>query len=260
MPRVFIFFILIVIPFTVFSQKWKLTRYEATLGIGPTNYFGDIGGSADKSSWFGLKDISLLGTRPSIYASGRYKIEENMAVKVNLDFIFLGGRDAGSRNANRNYSFNTLGLEHSAQFEYSFLTEDRHKYSFALFNRRGMVNNFSRINFYAYLGLGGLAFKPSFSPSKLPTNTPTSKFEFLNTSFQYTGIIPAGIGLKYIYNNYYSFNIEFGGRYAMTDYLDGFTTKFSKYNDIYYSTSFSIVYRIRTDRRGYPMLFRSSYF
>lgn len=256
MPRVLIVVILFLIPFSGYSQKWKLTRYEATLGIGPTNYFGDIGGSADKNNWFGIKDISLLGSRPSIYAAARYKIQENMAVKVNLDFIFLGGHDANSINSSRNYSFNTIGLEHSAQFEYSFFTEDRHKYSFALFNRRGMVNNFSKFNFYAYLGLGGLVYKPFFSPSTLPSKT--SSYEFLNTSFQYTGIIPAGIGLKYIYNNYYSFNIEFGYRYVMTDYLDGFTTKYSKYNDIYYSTSFSVVYRIRTDRRGYPMLFRNN--
>jgi opacity protein-like surface antigen len=242
--------------FQGFAQKWKLTRYEFMFGIGPANYFGDIGGSASTSNWYGIKDISIKTTRPSFFGAARYKIKENMSIKVNMDLLFLGGNDNGSKQQilyGATYAFNTIAFEHSAQFEYSFLTEDRHRYSFALFNRRGMVNNFSRINFYAYAGIGGLAFKPYISgTSKTPQN------DLVSNSFGYTAVIPAGLGLKYVYSNRMSLNAEWGARYSLSDYLDGLSSKTSHFPDVYYLTTIALVYRIRSDRRGYPILFRNN--
>src|SRR4030042_7100504 len=78
-----------------YSQKWKLRRYEAIVGIGTAHYFGDIGGSADKNNLFGIKDIELFNTRPSAYLGIRYKLRHNMAVKANFIFGFLKGSDEG---------------------------------------------------------------------------------------------------------------------------------------------------------------------
>jgi hypothetical protein len=43
------------------AQKWKLKRYEGIVGIGTAHYFGDIGGTADETNLFGLKDVALPG-------------------------------------------------------------------------------------------------------------------------------------------------------------------------------------------------------
>jgi hypothetical protein len=243
--------ILMTIPLSALAQKWKLTRYEAIIGIGTTNYFGDIGGSADKNSWFGIKDISLLRTRASLYAAARYKIEHDKAIKLSVTFGWLNGTDKGSKNASRNYSFNSFISEQTLQFEYSFLAEDRRRYSFALFNRRGMMNNYSKINVYGFLGVGGLFCIPSFKGILV---NPESEI-VQKTSF-YTGVIPAGIGLKLIYNNRYALGFEFGGRYVFSDVIDGLTSSYSKAKDIYYFGVFNLVYRIKTDRKGRPIIFR----
>lgn len=236
-----------------FSQKWKLTRYEAIVGIGSANFFGDVGGVPPKENWFGLKDISLFTTRPSIYLGARYKIEQDKAVKLNIIFAWFNRKDNPNVNYQsiRNYSFNTFVSEQSVQFEYSFINEDQRKFSFALFNRRGMINNFSKINFYGFAGLGGLLFIPSLKGNS------NSSYETIKTTTGYTVVIPVGLGLKLIYNNKYSFGFEFGGRYALSDYLDGLTTKFSSYNDVYYFGIFNVVYRLKTTRKGYPIIFRS---
>lgn len=251
MFRSFLVVVLIFFSFSGYSQRWKLTRYEGILGIGTTSYFGDIGGSASRNNWFGLKDVQLLATRPSIYFGARYKLDYNQAIKFNIVWGWLSGTDKNSVNAWRGYSFNTLISEQTIQYEYSLIAEDRRRFSYAFFSRHGMANNYSKINFYGLIGAGGLFYNPKFNG-----NLVDPKNEIVNNSPGYTLVGFGGLGIKLIYDHQYAFGFEFGGRYAFSDYLDGFTTKFSHHNDVYYFGVFNLVYRIKTSRRGYPILFK----
>ena len=45
-----------------FSQRlrlWKMKRYEAVAGIGPSLFFGDIGGFSQGENILGFKDMSF---------------------------------------------------------------------------------------------------------------------------------------------------------------------------------------------------------
>jgi hypothetical protein len=257
MNRRIIFILLLVLPSSIFAQKWKLTRYEASFGVGFANYFGDVGGTADASNWFGIKDYSITGTRPSIVGDVRYKILQNVAIKLHLGAVMLGGSDEGSKNLLRGYSFNSVAFEHTFQGEYAFLAEERRTNSFALFNRQGMLNNYSKISMYVFGGFGGLAFKPFFK------GQPDPLWDVKSTDFSYALVFPLGIGAKLIIDNTSALNFEFGGRYILADNVDGLLpgpTSISydanKFNDIYYFASVSYIYRIKTSRKGYPILFR----
>jgi hypothetical protein len=235
-----------------YSQKWKLTRYEAIIGIGTTNYFGDIGGYPNGDNWFGLKDISLLSTRPSLYLGARYKLEQDKSIKLNMIFGWLSRKDNPdivSWQAERHYSMNAFIFEHSIQFEYAIIKEDQHRFSFALFNRRGMLNNYSKIGLYAFAGLGGLLYKPNV------TGNIQEGYGIPDNSMGYTMVFPVGLGIKLIYNNRYAFGFEFGGRYVLSDYIDGLSTQYSHHPDVYYFGVFNLVYRIKTSIKGYPMIF-----
>jgi hypothetical protein len=250
MQRILAIILITFIFISGYSQKWKLTRYEGIIGIGTTNFFGDVGGYPNGNNLYGLKDISLLSTRPSIYLGARYKIRQDQSIKFNLIFAWLNRKDNPSISwqNTRKYSFNTFALEHSLQYEYSFIKEDRHRFSFALFNRRGMLNNYSKIGFYGFAGLGGLLYLPGLK-GFVPSNNETQK-----TSLGYTMVFPVGVGVKMIYNNRYAFGFEFGGRYVLSDYVDGLSTKFSHYKDVYYFGVFNLVYRIKTSIRGRPLI------
>ena len=239
----------------LFAQKWKLTRYEASIGIGPANYFGDIGGAATRNNWFGIKDIQLLRTRPSFSLGARYKIRPDKAVKFNLNYCWLSATDEGSLNPTRGadrkgYKFNTQLIETSIQFEYSFFVEDKKRTSFAIFNKRGMLNNYSKFNLYGFLGVGSVMFFPSF------IGKPNPSIEITNGYSKVAGIIPGGLGFKMIYSSKLALGIELGSRYTFSDYLDGFHTNFSKANDIYYLTTFNLVYRLKTSRSNRPIIFK----
>jgi hypothetical protein len=240
------------ISMTAFGQKWKLTRYEASLGLGSANYFGDIGSVTSTKNWYGLKDISIRGIRPSVIAGAKYKLTEETSVKLNIILLFLGATDKSGSNVARNYSFNTIGLEHSVQMEFQFLKEDRRRKSFAFYNRRGMLNTYSKIGLYGFGGFGGLTYLPIFSKDSIYD----VKHEVFNESLSYTGVLLGGVGAKMIFSNSLAFSLEGGARYALTDMLDGFTSSYSKVNDFYYFINFNIIYRIKTSRKGYPIIFR----
>ena len=247
-----------------FSQRWKLRRYEAIVGLGTTTVYGDIGGTADESNLYGLKDIRFTDVRPSYYLGIRYKLEEEMSIKLNLIYGQGYGTDAGSKNENRNLGFKTGIFEYSVQYEYFFLKEDRRLKSAAVFNRKGMINNYAKTAAYAFAGLGGIYISPKFTedPSDVwPEWETTMKDRHIIEGYsKISATFPVGLGLKYTIDDMFTIGFELGGRYTLSDYLDGIAAKNPPFNnehkDVYYFADVSLIYKVRTDRRGRPVLFR----
>jgi hypothetical protein len=232
------------------AQKWKLRRYEAVFGLGFLNYFGDIGGAATNDNWFGIKDLSIKHTRPSLYLGARFKIRDNMSIKMNLMYGFLAGDDEGSKNNDRGFTFTSSLFEPSLQYEYSIISEEKRYQSSALFNKRGMVNNYSQINLYLYAGIGGAFFNPKVNDAL--ANAPAYNPDYSKAAI----VLPVGIGLKYVINQNWSVGGEFGIRLSTTDYMDAYSHPvFSKANDLYYFGFINGIYRIRTSKSGAPILF-----
>lgn len=249
--------ILLLISSTAIAQRWKLTRYEAILGVGFANYFGDIGGtSPTKNNLYGIRDINLLTTRPALMAGARYKTTEISAVKLNLVLLMISGNDRGGDNYYRKYRFNTFGLEHTLQYEHAIIKEERRRSSFAIYNRRGLLSTYSNKGLYVFGGLGGIVH---YTDIKRDPGDYTPRIDLVKPGFHYSVAALGGVMLKLIYDNKYSFSAEIGLRYVLSDYLDGLSTTISRANDIYYYTNFSIIYRIKTSRKGYPILFRRYY-
>jgi len=246
----FILLIALSLPEDGNAQRWKLRRYEAVFGVGFLNYFGDIGGAATSDNWFGIKDLSIKHTRPSLYLGARYKIRENMGLKLNFMYGYLAGDDEGSKNSDRGFQFTSSVFEPSLQYEFSIISEEKRYKSSALFNKSGMVNNYSQINLYLYAGIGGVFYNPK-------VNDALENASAYDPNHPKAGIVmPVGIGLKYVVNQNWSVGGEFGVRFTTTDYLDGYSNpKFSKANDLYYFGFINGIYRIRTSRSGAPIIF-----
>jgi len=246
-----IFLLLGIIPFSMYSQLWKLRRYEASFSICTSQCYGDIGGSADANNLYGLKDIQILQTRPSFAFGARYKLTGDMAVKMNLIYGFIAGNDKGSRNEERNYSFNSTIFEPSFQFEYYLIPEKRSEGSSALARHKAMVNNFAKIYLYVFGGVGGAMINPKLQDGG-GNIVPMDNFSKFNL------VIPMGVGLKFSLDSKWSIGFELGRRFTTTDYIDGYSSISSKSNDIYDIGMFSAIYKIPTDRRGRPIIGRAT--
>ena len=238
-----IFLIAFLFPYFSNAQVWKMRRYEALGGILTSNYFGDIGGFSKGDNALGLRDFNLFQTRPGIYMGARYKIREKLSAKLNLTLAFLHGTDKGGVNEGRNFKFSTTVFEPSVQVEYSFLPEKESR-SYLMMKGKGIETFQSSFSAYVFAGLGGAFFG-------------TKKLENLeNFDFEYskiTLVLPIGVGVKIGLTPKFSAGFDLGIRFTKTDYLDAYTSQYSKSNDVYYFGVFSLIYKLKTSRTGWPV-------
>jgi hypothetical protein len=256
LSRYFLLAMLFIVLLTdaVYGQRWKLRRYELGGGLGITQVFGDIGGTAETKNWFGLKDIKIDETRLAFGIFGRYKIDPVYSVKLNAILGFGNGTDADSRN-NRGREYKTKLFEISCQLEYYLIGEERRYRSAAMFNRRGMLNNYASFSAYGFLGLGMVYSNANV----IYTTADPGPYDVVKKN-NIGAVMPLGLGLKYIIDDRWLVNTELGYRISFSDYIEGFTqTQGSKHNDVYYFLTISASYRLETSRRGFPSMFDKAY-
>jgi len=247
--------VLLLSTLNVDAQRWKLRRYEASVGIGPINHYGDLGGSRTAVDMLGFNDIQLKFTRPSVSLGFRYVLNPKMAVKLNLNGAYLSANDKNTPNEEDRYggySFRSFIFESSVQYEYYLLNEGR--ISMALFNRRGMVNDYQQFSIYLFGGAGSVLSAPKvFDVNKNVLTSDEWGFD-ASTLSKFGLAFPFGIGIKYVWNTNISFGFEYGRRYTLIDGIDGYTSMYSESNDMYDFISFSMVYKLITSRRGLPII------
>lgn len=197
------------------AQRYQFDRYEAVLGVGTTTLFGDIGG---------------LSTRTALSLGARYTIQNRLSTKVSLDFGWGFGSDEGSDNDARGYKYNTFILEPTIQIELFFFKTKGTGYT-----RKGHRLEVPRFGTYGFIGIGGVYFKPS----------PGGAFEadFTDDFKNFSLVFPAGIGFQIGVARGLMIGVELGGRYARTDYIDGYSSDNSQSLDIYYLTLLNAAYR-----------------
>jgi OOP family OmpA-OmpF porin len=235
------------ISLTIYSQRWKLKRYEAVIGMGTTNIFSDLGGRIDATSMLFIQDITFRDTRPSIYTAVRFKISPRYATKLALIYGYGKTEDfEGSRNENRQFHSKTHLAEITGHIEYYLIQETKRWRSAAMFNRRGMLNNYSTISAYVFGGIGLTKYWNNLQIEPRPTDTYDDRNKIIPS-------FPLGIGLKYIISDKWIIGYEIGGRYTFCDYIDGIKPGASKHHDIYWISALNLNYRIKTSRRGLPL-------
>ena len=239
-----IIFAIFFLPTVANAQLWKIKRYEATAAIGTTQFFGDIGGFSKSDNILGLKDISFRQTRMNLSFAMKYRILDELSVRLNLAFGYFHATDARGSNVARGFESRTMFFEPSLSGEYYFI-KNKGENSFLLMKGKGRrsMSIFSMLDFYAFTGIGGLSFNVSPNDVLAPLATKTRGF---------TAVIPAGAGVNLIYSSDFSFGLELGGRYSFSDNLDGYTSPHSKSNDVYYFLNFVFTYKVKTGKNGLP--------
>ncbi len=236
-PKFVQFYLLILIlAYPARGADWRAMPYEFYTGIGTTSYFGDIGGSADENTWYGLKDLDIFRSRPGIIAGLRHFPSDYFGVSGSLALGWLSGDDTGGRNEVRGYVFNTIIFEPLARIEF-FPVRD--KMLLRGVNRQGLVRNYGTFSAYLFAGAGAVIYHV------MPNDNLRDRQERDNIEHgMVTMVLPVGAGAKLGISNRIDIGFEIGGRYALNDYLDGFTSPFASSNDIYYLTTVQIIYRL----------------
>jgi hypothetical protein len=225
------------------GQIWKMKRYEVVTGLGPSFFFGDIGGFSRSENILGLRDLTLSQIRFNVNISLKYRISRNLNARLSLTYGLLHASDGRGSNEDRGYEVSTSILEPALIFEYYFV-KNKYESNYVFSPGKGGIGSILRaLDFYAFAGAGGLGYTISEN-KKL-------NIHGLDPS-GITAVIPIGLGATLVYSPNYNFGVEFGGRYSFSDNLDGYTSQYSSTNDVYYFLNFTITYKLKTGAKGLP--------
>jgi hypothetical protein len=226
------------------AQLWKLRRYEISAAVGTTQLYGDIGGYTKGENALGFKDISISQTRFNFMAGFRYRVAEKISLKLNLAFGSFYSSDVTGSNEGRGFKSTTTFFEPTISGEYYFI-KNKNENSYLVMNKGkgGFKNILSKLDLYAFTGIGGLSFKVHPNDPLAAMNQKTSGF---------TPVIPLGVGVNLNYSSYVNFGVELSSRFTFSDYVDGYTSAYSKSNDLYHFINFTFTYKLKTGMNGWP--------
>jgi len=226
------------------AQLWKMRRYEVVGSFGPSLFFGDIGGFSPSENILGIKDMSFLQTRFNAGVNIKYRILRDLNARVGFSYGLLHATDERGSNEGRAYEASTMIFEPTLIGEYYFIKNlAENSYLFVRGKERFLIELFKSLDFYAFGGIGGVSYAVKGNDALADRGYETGGF---------SAVLPAGLGATLIFSPNLNFGVEFGGRYAFTDYLDGYSSQYSKSNDVYYFLNFAVTYKLKTGPNGLP--------
>jgi hypothetical protein len=227
------------------SQLWKMRRWEATGGIGPSFFFGDIGGFSRTKNVLGIRDLSFLQTRFDINGSLKYRITREVNARLSLAYGLLRATDQRGSNEGRGFDASTSIFETALIGEYYFIKNyAENNYLFVKGKEAFIRHLFKSLDFYVFTGIGGVSYKVKGNDALVDYGIKSGGF---------AAVIPVGIGTSLIYSPNLNFGLSVAGRYAFTDYLDGYSNpQYSKANDVYYFLNFTVTYKLKSGPHGLP--------
>jgi hypothetical protein len=244
------FFLLIILMVTLFqvtkAQLWKLKRIEFTGGLGTTTFFGDVGGYSHGINWAGLKDITFLQTRFNVNFSVKYRITQDVNLRLSLTYGMLRATDQRGSNEGRNFDATTTIFEPAVIGEYYFIRNSaENSYLFNKGRAKDIIDLLESLDFYIFGGIGGLSY--SVAANEVLLN---------NRLFEPGGfgaVVPMGLGGAFSAFPSMSLGAELGFRYSFSDNLDGYSNpQYSSTNDVYYFFNLTVTYRLKIRKNVFP--------
>ncbi len=205
--------------------KRKKPRPEFIIGLGASNFLGELGGANQIGTFF-VRDLEFKATRPSAQIAIRYKSKSRLAIKAGFYYQLLSGDDKLTKEPyrnNRNLHFRSNVFELSGQLEF-FFTKEQQGHRYNIKNVKGMKSyNFQA---YGFVGGGAIFFNP-----QAKYNGSWVSLQPLGTEGQglpggpkkysrFTVVIPYGLGVKDAINKEWSIGLELGIRKTFSDYID----------------------------------------
>ncbi len=234
--RILLIFVL-VLPLVVSAQRNKKYKWEACIGIGATNFLGDLGG-ANQIGTNGFKDLEFSLTRPALSGSARYRRGRYWGYHAGFYWGQVSGYDyltTEKYRHNRNLHFKSNIFELSVVSEFYF-TKERGGHIYKYKKLKGWRH--IDMQMYLFGGIGGFWYNPkgSYNGVWIPLQPLGTEGQGLKPGMKkYNRVsvcIPVGVGFKYALNRRWSIGLEAGLRKTFTDYIDDASTVYYDPNEI----------------------------
>jgi hypothetical protein len=236
------------VPLTEAQALWKTKRVEIVGGIGPSFFFGDVGGFSPAKNILGFRDLSFLQTRFDVNLSFKYRITQDINVRLSLTSANMHASDARGSNEFRGYEASIGLFEPAILGEYYIIKNNSENlWRFARGQQSFLGGILESLDVYLFTGFGGAFYNVKANDKLIARQT----LDGLKPG-SFSPVIPVGVGSTIAFTPNFSLGAEFAGRYAFKDDLEGFTSPTSKSNDIYYFLNFTVTYKLKTNSSGFP--------
>lgn len=182
--------------------------------------------------------------RFDINGSMRFRISRTVNARLSFTYAMLHSTDTRGSNEGRKMESTTNLFEPALIGEYYFV-KNKYESSYLFLKGKGVQALLRSLDFYVFTGMGGITYNVKGNEKLISYGMKSSGV---------SAVIPFGLGATLIYTPNLNFGLELGGRYTFTDYLDGYTSQFSKARDVYYVLNLTITYKLKSGARGLPTL------
>lgn len=209
------------------QRNWSLNKKELIIGIGGTNFLGDLGGRNQIGTDFSPVDLDLQATSLGGVLGFRYRFKPKWATTFNVSGGLLRGSDANTdeiiRNS-RNLSFRSPIVTVSQRLEFLFYTYEQFGGRYNIPGIRAAKERNTQM--YLFAGIGGSYYNP-----QAELNGTWVNLADLNTEGQglvggpkdyqpFTVAVPMGIGFRWGLDKVYRIGFEFSYVFLFSDYID----------------------------------------
>ena len=175
----------------------------ALVGLNSSTYYGDL-----------KDDSDVIDAKPSLSLGLMTGVSRRLYVRGEFSWITLSGRDNEADDKyrlRRNLSFTSSNYEFSVSGVFHFVPY------------RGKFYQRPNLNFYGFLGVGGVYFNPKAELDGELYALQPLRTEGVNYS-RLTLVVPFGVGGKVKLTPFANLSLEAGWRKSFTDYIDDVST------------------------------------
>ncbi len=209
------------------QRNWSLHKKELQIGIGATQFNGDLGGSVGVGKDYSLKDLDWPSTGLAGWVGYRQRFHPYFATTTSLCVFQLKGNDKYSEEPTRyarNLNFQSLCFEVQQRMEFIFAANEKFG---SMFNLPG---NYSKINrneqYYVFAGLGLCYFNPKseYTDGSLVALRPLKTEGQTKAYSPITMTMPVGLGFRMGISRMWRVGMELSYVKTFSDYIDDVST------------------------------------
>lgn len=209
------------------QRNWSMNKKELVLGIGGTNFLGDLGGANQIGTDYSIKDWDFPATSIGGSIGFRYRFHPYYSTTTMLNIGMVRGNDANTkdpiRNA-RNLNFRSPIINFSQRIEFILLANEKIGRRFNIPGLKGFKDHNEQLYFFTGAGIMYYNPKANYGGSWVA-------LAGLNTEGQglpggpadykrVTATIPFGIGMRMGINRFWRVGLEFTYVKTFSDYID----------------------------------------
>lgn len=213
------------------QRNWSLNKKDLLIGIGATQFTGDLGGRNRIGTDYSLADIDFPSTSFNFMFGYRYRFHPFFATTSVLNIGRVKGDDALTNEVvreSRNLHFRSFLLEFSQRLDIILYANEKFGARYNLPGHQVAKNHNEQL--YLFAGVGGCFFNP-----EAQYNNEWYKLDPLNTEGQgmedgaretlpITLTIPMGIGFRMGLGRMWRIGFEASYVKTFSDYIDDVST------------------------------------